>query len=116
MTDVALQPETIAVGRGFRGRLKRVAWYFDDSEASRSTGARTVRRLTAAGKLRAVTVEGAVRYRASDVEDYTANLVARPMRERIATKIAVGARAGRVRAPGNAKPGHGTEHHREGAA
>ena len=47
MTDVALQGETIAAGRGFRGRLKRVAWYFDDSEASRSTGARTVRRLVA---------------------------------------------------------------------
>jgi len=48
VTDIALQSETIAAGRGFRGRLKRVAWYFDDSDASRSAGARTVRRTVAA--------------------------------------------------------------------
>lgn len=48
MTDVALQAKSIAPARGLRGRLKRLAWYFDDSETSRSTGARTVRRLIAA--------------------------------------------------------------------
>jgi hypothetical protein len=47
MTDVALQSETIAA-RGFRGRMRRVAWYFDDSASSRSKGGRTVRLLIAA--------------------------------------------------------------------
>jgi hypothetical protein len=48
MTEVALQAETIAAGRGFRRRLRRAAWYFDDSDASRSKGATTVRRIIAA--------------------------------------------------------------------
>jgi excisionase family DNA binding protein len=76
--------------------------------------ARTVRRLAAAGKLRAVTVEGAVRYRPADVEEYAAGLAPRTMRERISTKTAVGA-AGRAVARGVAAPGPGAEH-RKGAA
>jgi hypothetical protein len=48
MTDVALQAERIGAAPGLRGRLRRLAWYFDDSETSRSKGARTIRRLIAA--------------------------------------------------------------------
>jgi hypothetical protein len=47
MTDVALQANRVAAPRSFRGRLKRLAWYFDDSETSRSKGAQTIRRAIA---------------------------------------------------------------------
>jgi excisionase family DNA binding protein len=77
---------------------------------------RTVRRLTAAGKLTAVNVEGSVRYRTSDVEEYVAGLGPQPMRERITLKSSAGSAgaAGSVGASGTTTPGPGAEH--QGAA
>jgi excisionase family DNA binding protein len=80
---------------------------------------RTVRRLTAAGKLRAVSLEGSTRYRRSDVEEYVASLGPRPFRERVSTKAssawgAEGA-AGRAVTAGTTTSPSGTEH-RKGAA